>query len=273
MEGLYQRVTALHGKIFFDLSRELGLPFDGLSTAARFARREAFIGEGCKRKLERLDTTYHVVRHLSQPVADRVYDDFCSELNANKRPDPSKDCCAEFFGIGDAQSEACTQTDHQLPPQADVLLLKLQDLVSACSVHFPARLEPDVAAGLSAKAGVEEVVLAESASQTEDACASCDLVAAKPPQHTQWCDELDGLLQRIKDNGDNLCCAYDDAATALLEEFGIFTDLDFFEKFDRWYPFVQPPRGDPFLTLPTAAWQRIYQSFPPRHGQACGRQT
>ena len=68
----------VRGKAFRRLCAVLGRDYEGLASAARFARKAGVINTAWCRRLTRLDEAYAIVRHLSLQRSDR----FVSELES-----------------------------------------------------------------------------------------------------------------------------------------------------------------------------------------------
>jgi len=62
------------------------------------------------------------------------------------------------------------------------------------------------------------------------------------PLATDWYGELGCLQDAIKECADRLLDAFECTAVDVYDQLGLFTDLDFFERYDRWYPGVHPPQ-------------------------------
>jgi len=84
MELLYQRLIALHAKVYFCLCHHLNEKHDGLSTASRSALRRGLITHANKRRLEKLDIAYHLCRHLTEPAAEAFWQDILDDVH-NRR--------------------------------------------------------------------------------------------------------------------------------------------------------------------------------------------
>lgn len=62
--------------------------------------------------------------------------------------------------------------------------------------------------------------------------ADCERSSGLPPcwQISDWVEETEAILDRIRDCGYNVLWAYDDACSVLLEEYDIFIGIEWFER-------------------------------------------
>ena len=71
LEGL---TAYLHGKCLRLVASRLNGDFDGLTAAAREARRKKIISNKLAKQLERLDITFAMQRHFARPKAERFFE-------------------------------------------------------------------------------------------------------------------------------------------------------------------------------------------------------
>ena len=74
-----------HGRALRQLSRRLNFEYEGLTVAARAARRAKLIGDKMAKRLEKLDVSFHVVCHVSWPKVRGFVKDLMQEMQGPRR--------------------------------------------------------------------------------------------------------------------------------------------------------------------------------------------
>jgi len=102
--------------------------FQGLAVAARSLR--TVLTPRMVKRLVDLDTTYNVCRHMDRVVYDEMVAELERAFSGHDRREPAAGAGPpELFNIFDEGVDASCQTEHQLPPTADVRLLRLDDVL------------------------------------------------------------------------------------------------------------------------------------------------
>ena len=103
LAGAQHRVLCL-------LSDQLNMSFEGLSAAAREARRQKVLSSALMKKCERLDTAAHFARHCTRAKIDKLVDNIGDALAVNENETATADKAPAFRPI------ASLNLAHSLSP-------------------------------------------------------------------------------------------------------------------------------------------------------------
>ena len=153
MESVTSLMAELHGLCTRALEARVGV-HDGLTTAARTARRRGLLSRATARRMERVDVAAAYVRHISTARVELVFGELARELALTQRPEPEPD--PWFAGLD--PWAAATHTPAAAPPPKGASSVAVQTSPAGAARHVATQASPHfAAAGTQASPAVAHV--------------------------------------------------------------------------------------------------------------------